>query len=87
MFVEGMNELMGWLGAAFGMGSAGYTKFQAGQNQKDLEKVSTKAELLEAQLAGFKYIVATEYAAKTDLAEIKDALLRIERKLDSKADK
>jgi ribosomal protein L29 len=51
------------------------------------ESSETKREALKQELTNFRIEVARDYVTTHDLADIKTTLVRIETKLDAKADK
>lgn len=55
--------------------------------QKDIEAATKKQEHDSQKLADLQLDVARNYVTHEDLSDIKDSLLRIEAKLDKKADK
>ena len=55
--------------------------------KSDIDRAITKQEQDSNKLAALQLDVARNYVTHQDLSEIKDSLLRIENKLDKKADK
>ena len=55
--------------------------------QKDIESATRKQDEDSKKLAELQLDVAKNYVTHADLSDIKDSLLRIESKLDRKADK
>lgn len=55
--------------------------------KSDIDRAITKQEQDSNKLASLQLDVARNYVTHQDLSEIKDSLLRIENKLDKKADK
>jgi len=62
---------------------AGYVRFVQGQ----IDKARADAAALLRTLTDFQIKVAENYVTHTDLRRIEDALVRIEAKMDVKADK
>jgi hypothetical protein len=62
---------------------AGYVRFVQGQ----IDKARADAATLLRTLTDFQIKVAENYVTHTDLRRIEDALVRIEAKMDVKADK
>jgi len=61
----------------------GYVRFV----QAQLDKARDVANLASATMTAFRIEVAKDYVTHTDLRRIEDALVRIEAKIDVKADK
>ena len=62
---------------------AGYVRFVQSQLDKARDQMATHRE----SLTSFRIEVAKDYVRHEDLRRIEDALVRIEAKIDSKADK
>ena len=62
---------------------SGYVRFV----QSQLGKAREIADAAETTMTAFRIEVAKDYVTHTDLRRIEDALVRIEAKIDVKADK
>lgn len=86
-----IDSLMGLMGLGGGAAGGGYAFFQSKANKESVKEIKQEIGKMEEQLTNHQIKVAEQYVTNSHFNEgvtdLKSYLIRIEEKIDKKADK